>query len=185
MRLKALHHSISSAFLSRVLSPFSLPARSVSAHDGLLLIEFFIFLSPFRMDLTNPSLAIGRFLLLSTIPKLSTVWHSTLFHKLISAGLLSCFARWTQSFLSDRRACALFKHNKSCSFPVHQDVSQGSFLGLHISLFINNFPASLSSSVSFSLYADNLAIWSSYSSVPTEMGATHGSQIRLERWSED
>ena len=33
-----------------------------------------------------------------------SVWHPALFHKLISAGLLPCFARWTQSFLSDRRA---------------------------------------------------------------------------------
>ena len=32
-----------------------------------------------------------------------SVWHPTLFHKLISAGLFSCFARWTQSFLSDKR----------------------------------------------------------------------------------
>ena len=34
-----------------------------------------------------------------------SVWHPALFHKLISAGLPPCFARWTQSFLSDRRAC--------------------------------------------------------------------------------
>ena len=33
-----------------------------------------------------------------------SVWHPPLFHKLISAGLPPCFARWTQSFFSDRRA---------------------------------------------------------------------------------
>ena len=33
-----------------------------------------------------------------------SVWHPALFHKHISAGLPPCFARWTQSFLSDRRA---------------------------------------------------------------------------------
>ena len=37
-----------------------------------------------------------------------SVWHPALFHKLISAGLPPCFARWTQSFLSDKRACVIF-----------------------------------------------------------------------------
>ena len=37
-----------------------------------------------------------------------SVWHPALFHKLISAGLPTCFARWTQSFLSDRRASVVF-----------------------------------------------------------------------------
>ena len=32
-----------------------------------------------------------------------SVWHPALFHKFISAGLPPCFARWTQSFLCDRR----------------------------------------------------------------------------------
>ena len=45
-----------------------------------------------------------------------SVGHLALFHKLISAGLPSCFARWTQSFLSDRRAFAVFQNHKSRSF---------------------------------------------------------------------
>ena len=36
-----------------------------------------------------------------------SVWHRALFHKFISAGLPPCFARWTPSFLSDRRACVV------------------------------------------------------------------------------
>ena len=58
------------------------------------------------------------------------------------------------------------------------------FLVMHLSLFISGFPASLPSSVNCSLYADNLAIWSSSSSVPTAVEATQEGQIRLERWSE-
>ena len=42
-----------------------------------------------------------------------SVWHPVLFHKLISAGLPPCFARWTQSFLSDRRACVVYQNHKS------------------------------------------------------------------------
>ena len=37
-----------------------------------------------------------------------SVWHPAFFHKLISAGLPPCFARWTQSFLSDRRASVVY-----------------------------------------------------------------------------
>ena len=114
-----------------------------------------------------------------------SVWHPALFHKLISAGLPPCFARWTQSFLSDRRASVVFQNHKSRSFRVRRGVPQGSVLGpVLFSLFINDLPASLPSSVSCSLYADDLAIWSSSPSVPTAVEATQGALFRLERWSE-
>ena len=113
------------------------------------------------------------------------VWHPALFHKLISAGLPSCFARWTQSFLSDKRARVVFQNHNSRSFRVRRGVPQGSVLGpVLFSLFINDLPASLPSSVSCSHYADDLAIWSSSPSVPTAVEATQGALIRLERWSE-
>ena len=41
------------------------------------------------------------------------VWHLAFSHKHISTGLLSCFARWTQSFLSDRRVCVVFQNHKT------------------------------------------------------------------------
>ena len=130
----------------------------------------------------------GSRTILSTIDfskAFDSVWHPALFHKLISAGLPSCFARCTQSFLSDRRALVVFQNHKSRSFRVRRGVLQGSFLGpVFFSLFINDLPASLPSSVSCSLYADNLAIWSSSHSVPTAVEATQGALFRLERWSE-
>ena len=53
-----------------------------------------------------------------------------------------------------------------------------------MSLFIDDLPTSLPSSVSCSLCADDLAIWSSAPSVPTAVEATQGALFRLERWSE-
>ena len=126
------------------------------------------------MSLTNPGRALKT--ILSTIDfskAFDSVWHPAFFHKLISAGLPPCFARWTQSFLSDRRACVVYQNHKSRSFRVRRDVPQGSILGsVLFSLFINDLPASLPYSVSCSLYADNLAIWSSPPSVPTAVEAT-------------
>ena len=40
-----------------------------------------------------------------------SVWHPALFHKLISAGLPPCFARWTQSFLSDSRTFVVYQNH--------------------------------------------------------------------------
>ena len=105
--------------------------------------------------------------------------------KLISVGLPPCFACWTQSFLSDRRASVVYQNHKSRSFRVRRGVLQGSVLGsVLFSLFINDLPASLPSPISCSLYADDLAIWSSSPSIPTAVEATQGALFRLERWSE-
>ena len=84
-------------------------------------------------------------------------WHPSLFHKLISAGLSPCIACWTQSFLSDSRACVVYQNHKSYIFRVRRGVRQRSVLGsVLVILFINDLPASLPSSISCSLYADEI-----------------------------
>ena len=139
------------------------------------------------MDLTNPGRALGRFSVLSISRKLLALSGiPSFFHRLILAGLPPCFARWAHSFLSDRRACVVyqsrsfrvFSNHKSRSFRVRRDVPQGSVLGYVLfSLFISKLPASLSSFVSCSLYADDLAICSSSPSVPTAVEARQGALI--------
>ena len=63
--LDASYYPVYSSFWN--LIPFSLPARPVSDMDGLHLIKFCTFLSPFRMGLTNPGRALGRSSLLSIL----------------------------------------------------------------------------------------------------------------------
>ena len=112
-----------------------------------------------------------------------SVWHPALFHKLTSAGLPLCLARWTQSFLSDKRACVVYQNHKSRCFRVRRGVPQGSVLvPVPFSLFINDLLASLPSSFSYSLYADDLAIGSSSPLAPTAVEATQGALTRLECW---
>ena len=56
----------------------------------------------------------GSRTILSTIDfskAFDSVWHPALFHKLILTGLSSCFACWTQSFLSDRRPCMVYQNH--------------------------------------------------------------------------
>ena len=176
--------------LSRLL--FFLESNSILSpcqagfHPGRSTLDQILYLSQSisnGFDKPRP----GSWTILSTIDfskAFDSVWRPALFHKLISADLRPCFARWIQSFLCDRRACVVFQNHKSRSFRVRRGVGQGSVLDpVLFSLFINDLPAFLPSSVSCSLYADDLAIWSSSPLVPTVVEATQRALIRLKRWS--
>ena len=177
--------------LSRLLffleSNSILSLRQAGFRPGRSILDQILYLSQSISDGFNKPRP-GYWTILSTIDfskAFDSVWHPTLFHKLISAGLPPCFARWTQSFLSDRRTSVVYQNHKSRCFRVRRGVPQGSVLGpVLFSLFINDLPASLPYSVSCSLYADDLAIWSSSPLVPTAVEATQGALFRLERWYE-
>ena len=109
-----------------ILSP-----RQAGFRPGRSTLDQILYLSQSISDGFNKP-GRGSRTVLSTIDfskAFDSVWHSALFHKLISAGLPPCFARWTQSFLSDRRASVVFQNHKSRSFQVNQGVPQESVLG--------------------------------------------------------
>ena len=72
------------------------------------------------------------------------------------------------------RVCMVFQNCEIRFLQVRLGLPQGSlFDSVLLFLFINEFAASLSSSVSSSFYADDLVIWSSYFfTVPVTVRAT-------------
>ena len=110
--------------LSRLLffleSNFILSPCQAGFRPGRSTLDQILYLSQSISDGFN-KLRPGSPTILSTIDfskAFDSVWHPALFHKLISSGLPPCFARWTQSFLSDRRACVVYQNHNSRSFRV-------------------------------------------------------------------
>ena len=162
--LNATYYLVYSSFWNSFA--FFLPTRPVSALDGLTLDQILYLSQSISDGFNKPRL--GSWTILSTIDfskAFNSVWHSTLYHILILAGLPPCFARWTLSFLSDRCAYLVYQNHKSRSFRVRQDVLQGFVLGPVLFSLFNDLLASLPSSISCSLYADDLAIWSTSPSI--------------------
>ena len=89
-----------------------------SFHPGRSALDQILFLSQSILDGFNkPRLGFQTILFIIDFSKaFDPVWHPTLFHKLISAGLPPCFAHWTQSFLSNKHACMVYQNHKSHSF---------------------------------------------------------------------
>ena len=84
--------------------------RQAGFRPGRSTLDQILFLSQSISDGFNKPKP-GSRTILSTIDfskAFDSVWQPALFHKLISAGLFPCFARWTQSFLSDRRTCVVY-----------------------------------------------------------------------------
>ena len=132
--LNASFYPVFSSFWN--LIPFFLPARPVSALDGLHLIKFCTFLSQFRMGLTNPGRALGRSCLLSISPNLLTMsdiqpFSTNLFRL---ASLLALLDGLNLSFPIGALLWS-FKITKAVPFESVEVFRKDPFLALHFSLY--------------------------------------------------
>ena len=184
---KIFEHIIPSRLLFFLESNSILSPRQAAFRRGRSTLDQIFYLSQFISDGFN-KLKRGFWTILAThvfSKAFDFVWNP-LFStdSFWRASLLVLLVELNPSF--DRRACVVYQNHKSRSFGVCRGVPQGcSVLGpVLFSLFINDLPASLPSSISYSLYADDLDIWSSSPSVPAVVGAIQGALIRLESWSE-
>ena len=111
-----------------ILSP-----RQAGFHPGRSTLDQILYLFQSISDGFNKPRPDSQ-TILSTIDfskAFDSVWHPTLFHKLISAGLPPCFARWTRSFLS---LVWFIKITKIISFKSVEVFRKNSFLALYFSL---------------------------------------------------
>ena len=114
-----------------ILSP-----RQAGFRPGRSTLDQILFLSQSISDGFNKPRP-GSRTILSTIDfskAFDSVWHPTLFHKLISAGPPSCFARWTQSYLSDDALLWFFKITKAVPFESVEVFRKDPILALYFSL---------------------------------------------------
>ena len=125
-----------------------------------------------------------RFWLLLTSPRLSTWSGTLLFSQTPLAQTPSCFVLWVRSFLSDRRAKVQVGGSHSRSFHIRRGVPQGSVLGrVLFILFVDNITKDLLRGAHASLYADDLAIWSSSPDPLKASSVVQSSLAVLETWS--
>ena len=132
--LNALFYRIYFSFWSLIL--FFFPTRPISALDGLHLIKFCFFLSPFWMSLTNSGRSLGRLSLLSTSTKLSILSGTPPFFARLFrlAPLLALLVRPNLSFLIGALAWFV-KITKVIPFESVEIFCKDPFLALYFSLF--------------------------------------------------
>ena len=114
-----------------------------------------------------------------------SIWHSLLFHKLLLLKLPPCFVLWVRSFLSDRRAKVQICGSRSRSFRIRRGFLQDSVLGpVLFILFVDDITKDLHRGAHASLYADDLAIWSSSPDPLKASSVVQSSLTVLETWSD-
>ena len=152
-----------------------LPPRPAGFRPGRYTLDQILFFSQSILDGFNKPRQ-GSRTILTTIDSSEAfdfVWSPALFRKLISAALLALLVGLNLSFLLGALAAWFVKITKIAPFESVEVFHKDPFLDLYFSLYtyINDLPAPLFPSASYSLYADDLPIWSSFS-VPTAVEAT-------------
>ena len=115
---KLFDHIILYRLLFFLESNFIFSPRQAGFHPERFTLDQILFACQFILDGFNKPRS-GSWTILATLDlskAFDFVWHPTLFHKLVSAGLLSCFAPSTQSFLLIDVLAWFFKITKVVPF---------------------------------------------------------------------
>ena len=89
-----------------------------------------------------------------------TIWRKGLLSKLISYNIPTCMLRWIKSFLTNRTAKVKLNQSTSKRMTINEGVPQGGVLSpLLFILFVNDIGSGLDHDIHYSLFADDLAIW--------------------------
>ena len=109
------------------------------------------------------------------------VWRAGLYKKMYDIGIPSCYTKWIRAFLSDRKGKVQYEEGFSPYRIFRDGVPQGTLLSpLLFLIFIDDITKDMPPEVSFSLFADDLAIWASHEDKKIAEGLVQEALKRLE-----
>ena len=112
-------------------------------------------------------------------------WRTGLLFKMAELGLPRCYTAWFKAFLTDRKACVRINDTRG-GFRILRDgtpqgaVTSPALFNIYINDVTDNFP----SGVETSMFADDLAIWSSHQNITEAEGKLQQALDSLAAWAE-
>jgi ribonuclease HI len=114
------------------------------------------------------------------------VWRTGLYVKMIRAGIPRCFIAWIRAWLTDRQACVRLNDVRSRFRNFREGTPQGAVLSpLLFNIYINDITARFPPGVQTSLFADDLAMWCSDSSVEEAEDKLQHALDALHEWADE
>ena len=116
--------------------------------------------------------------------------HSRLLNEFEKLEIPTCFARWYRSFLTDRKYSVQFGTAKSTFVRFANGVPQGSVSGpllfiIYTVSLISNLLELECKGLKLAMFADDLTIWHSSSSLSTSCSVLQQALDIIQRWSEE
>ena len=113
-----------------------------------------------------------------------TVWKDALFYKMAKLGIANCMIKWIRDFLSDRIAKVEIDNATSRYKLMRNGLPQGAVLSpILFCIFINDLPDIVADDpVKISLYADDLAVWSSNTNINVAKSEVQNALNKIETW---
>ena len=113
-----------------------------------------------------------------------SVWRPGLYHKMAEMGIPGCYINWTRQFLSDRSARVCVNGTSGRAGKLKAGVPQGGVLSpLLFLIYINNALDDAPNDVHYSMFADDIAIWTAHQKYTEAKKALQLGLDALERWS--